>query len=160
MLSFKSTFSTEGPSLFFFFFGFLCGSVCKESACYGRDLGSVPGLGKSPGEGKSYPLQYSDLENSMDCIVHGTWLSDYHFHFVADTTTIALSTYSHGIFVFSSLIQQVFVRYLLFILFAVYLRDYLNGSWMSAWWLKHGSVPQDSCHLGREINMRQRVIRS
>ena len=34
------------------------------------DLGSIPGLGKSPGEGKGYPLQYSGLENSMDCIVH------------------------------------------------------------------------------------------
>ena len=38
----------------------------KESACNAGDLGSVPGLGASPGEGKCYPLQYSDLENSMD----------------------------------------------------------------------------------------------
>ena len=50
-----------------------------------RDVGSVPGLGRTPGEGKGYPLQYSGLENSMDCIVHGTaksWtgLSDFHFH--------------------------------------------------------------------------------
>ena len=35
------------------------------------DLGSIPGLGRSPGEGKGYPLRYSGLENSMDCIVHG-----------------------------------------------------------------------------------------
>ena len=35
------------------------------------DLGLIPGLGRSPGEGKGYPLQYSGLENSMDCIVHG-----------------------------------------------------------------------------------------
>ena len=35
------------------------------------DLGSIPGLGRSPGEGKGYPLQYSGLENSMDCIGHG-----------------------------------------------------------------------------------------
>ena len=35
------------------------------------DLGSIPGLGRSPGEGKGYPLQGSGLENSMDCIVHG-----------------------------------------------------------------------------------------
>ena len=40
------------------------------------DLGSVPGLGRSPGEGNSYPLQYSGLENSMDCIVHGVTESD------------------------------------------------------------------------------------
>ena len=43
----------------------------------------IPGLGRSPGEGKGYPLQYSGLENSMDCIVHGvtkswTRLSDFH----------------------------------------------------------------------------------
>ena len=48
------------------------------------DLGSIPGLGRSPGEGKGYPLQYSGLENSMDCIVHGvtksqTQLSNFHF---------------------------------------------------------------------------------
>ena len=35
------------------------------------DLGSIPGLGRSPGEGKGYPLQYFGVENSMDCIVHG-----------------------------------------------------------------------------------------
>ena len=44
---------------------------CKESCCNVGDLGLSPGLGKSPGEGKVYPLQYSALENSMDCIVHG-----------------------------------------------------------------------------------------
>ena len=49
-------------------------------------LGSIPGLGRFPGEGKGYPLQYSSLENSMDCIVHGveksrTQLSKFHFHF-------------------------------------------------------------------------------
>ena len=45
---------------------FPCGSVGKESACNAGDLGSIPGLGRSPGEGKRYPLQYSGLENSMD----------------------------------------------------------------------------------------------
>ena len=48
------------------FLGFPCDSTGKESACYAGDLGSIPGLGRSPGEGKGYPLQYSDLENSMD----------------------------------------------------------------------------------------------
>ena len=43
----------------------------KESTCNAGDPSSIPGLGKSPGEGKGYPLQYSGLENSMDCIVHG-----------------------------------------------------------------------------------------
>ena len=51
--------------------GFHCGSAGKESTCNEQDLGSIPGLGRSPGEGKSYPLQYSGLENSTDCIVHG-----------------------------------------------------------------------------------------
>ena len=46
--------------------GFSCGSDGKESACNARDPGSVPGLGRSPGEGNGYPLQYSCLENAMD----------------------------------------------------------------------------------------------
>ena len=51
--------------------GFPCGSAGKESIYKAGDLGSIPGLGRSPEEGKGYPLQYSGLENSMDCIVHG-----------------------------------------------------------------------------------------
>ena len=47
----------------------ICGSAGEESACNEGDLDSVSGLGRSPGERKSYPLQYSGLENSMDCIV-------------------------------------------------------------------------------------------
>ena len=47
------------------------GSAGKQPACNTGDLGSIPGSGRSPGEGKGYPLQYSGLENSMDCIVHG-----------------------------------------------------------------------------------------
>ena len=47
------------------------GSAGKESACNAGDLGSIPGMGKSPAEGNGYPLQYSGLENSMDRIVHG-----------------------------------------------------------------------------------------
>ena len=59
------------------------GSAGKESACNVGDLGSILGLGRSPGEGNGYPLQYSGLENSVDCIVHGvaksqTWLSNFH----------------------------------------------------------------------------------
>ena len=47
------------------------GSDGKTSVYSAGDLGSSPGLGRSPGEGKGYPLQYSGLENSVDCIVHG-----------------------------------------------------------------------------------------
>ena len=54
------------------FLGFPGGSDGKESACSAGDLGSIPGLGRSPGEGKGYPLQYSGPEKSMDCIVHGS----------------------------------------------------------------------------------------
>ena len=53
-----------------------CGSDGKESACNAGDLGSIPGLGRSSGEGKGYPFQYSGLENSMDCIVHEVAESD------------------------------------------------------------------------------------
>ena len=49
--------------------GFPCGSTGKESTCNVGDQCLIPGLGRSPGEGKGYPLQYSGLENSMDCIV-------------------------------------------------------------------------------------------
>ena len=66
------------------FLGFPCGSVGKGSACNAGDLASIPGLERSPEEGKVYPFQYSVLENSKDCIVHGvaksqTWLSNFHF---------------------------------------------------------------------------------
>ena len=63
------------------------GSADKESACNKGNQGSVPGLGRSVGEGKGYPLQYSGLENSMDCIVQGvakswTRLSNFHSLFI------------------------------------------------------------------------------
>ena len=59
--------------------GFLCGSTGKESACNAGDLSSIPGLERSPGEGKGYPLQYSGLENSTDCTVHEVEKSQKHF---------------------------------------------------------------------------------
>ena len=71
------------------FLGFLCGSTGKESACNAGDLGSILGLGRSPGKGKGYPLQYSGLENSTDYTLHGVTESDkteqlslsgFHFH--------------------------------------------------------------------------------
>ena len=68
------------------FFGFPCASAGKESTCNVGHLGSIPGLGRSPREGKGYLPQYSGLENSMDCIVHGVAKSqtqphNFHFHF-------------------------------------------------------------------------------
>ena len=69
--------------------GFPGGSAGKESPCNAGDLGSIPGLGRSSGEGKGYPLQYCGQENSMDYKVHGvtksqTWLSEFHFHFAPE----------------------------------------------------------------------------
>ena len=64
--------------------GFPGDSDGKESACNAGDLGSIAGLGRSPGEGSGYPPQYSGLENSMDCIVHGvakSWSGPSNFHF-------------------------------------------------------------------------------
>ena len=66
-------------------------SAGKESICNAGDLGSIPALGRSPGENKGYPLQYSGLENSMDCtysswgrrqsdMTEGLALSPFHFH--------------------------------------------------------------------------------
>ena len=56
--------------------GFRDSSVGKESACAAGDPGLILGSGRSPGEGKVYPLQYSGLENSMDCTVQGATESD------------------------------------------------------------------------------------
>ena len=70
------------------FAGFPCGSAGKESSCNVGGLGLTPGLGRSPGEGKDYPLHCCGLENPMDCRVHGIKksqdtterLSLFHFH--------------------------------------------------------------------------------
>ena len=81
---------------------FPCGSAGKEFTCNVGDLGSIPGLGRSPGEGKGYPLQYSGLEKSLDYIVHGgaksrTRLSDFHFHFHARLAELDVFNYfSHS----------------------------------------------------------------
>ena len=84
------------------FLGFPCGSAAKESACNVGDLGSIPGLERSPGEGKGHSLQYPGLEDSMDCIVHGvsksrTRLSDFHlscFRAFAHTVSRAQSLFT------------------------------------------------------------------
>ena len=85
------------------FLHFPCGSAGKESTLNVEDLGLIPGLGRSPGEGIGYPLQYSGLENSMDCIVHGvakswTRLSDFHFSLHIKITVKCLSHINHFFF--------------------------------------------------------------
>ena len=79
------------------FLGFSVAQLVKNLPAMWGDLGLIPGLGRSPGEGKGYPLQYSGLENSKDCIVHGvtksqTQLSDFQFHFPVTLTECL----SHG----------------------------------------------------------------
>ena len=78
--------------------GFPDRSVGKESTCNAGDPGSIPGLGRSPGERNGYPLQYSGLENSMDCIVHKVkswrWLSDFHFTFITFKVSPCLMLYA------------------------------------------------------------------
>ena len=64
-------------------FGFPGSSAAKESYCNARDSSSISESGRSPGEGIGYPLHYSGLENSVDCIIHPvpktqTWLSNFH----------------------------------------------------------------------------------
>ena len=75
--------------------GFPDSSGGKESSCNAGNPGSIPGLGRSPGEGMGYPLQYSGLENSMDCMVHGltkswTRLSDFHFDMINPQQTSSM----------------------------------------------------------------------
>ena len=80
--------------------GFPDSSLGKESTCNAGGPGSIPGLGRCPGEGKGYPLQYSGLENSMDCIVDGvakswTQLSNLH-----------LNSAIHAIYFFNIIVCQ------------------------------------------------------
>ena len=80
--------------------GFPGGSACKNSAWSVGDLGSIPGLGRSPEEGKGYPFLYSGLEQSMDNIVLGvakswTWLSGFHFSFSLEISSVLIPAAYH-----------------------------------------------------------------
>ena len=93
--------------LFIVYWGFPSSSVGKESACNEGDLGEIPGLGRSPGEGKGYPLQYSGLEDSMDCVGRGvtkswTRLSDFHFHMPINNVVTVSGEPAQGLSVLSN----------------------------------------------------------
>ena len=82
----------------FFFFNDLIHSVVfpDSSACSAGDPDSVSGLGRSPGEGKGYPVEHSGLEHSMKCIVSGVTKSltrrrDFHFHTLSISTTLGIT---------------------------------------------------------------------
>ena len=93
------------PNLHFFkdIRGFSCGSAGKESACNAGDLGSIPGLERSPGEGNGYPLQYSGLQNSMDYAVNRvaksqTQLIDFHIQGHQSVSSVMSdSLWPHGL---------------------------------------------------------------
>ena len=86
-LHFKAFFPLPSVSM-----GFPCGSAGKESACNVGGLGLIPGLGRSPGEGNGYPLQYSGLENPMDY----TGLSDFQY---ANTPKLLLLIIINSLFI-------------------------------------------------------------
>ena len=91
------------------FLGFPCSSAGKESACNEADLGLIPGLGRSLGEGKGYPLQYSGLENSMDCIFHRVakrWTQLSHFHFQCEHTQCKSSKYIYGTYRTTKIVEK------------------------------------------------------
>ena len=118
------------------------GSDGKVSAYNAGDPGSIPGLGRSPGEGNDNPLQYSGLENSMDCIVHGvakswTGLSDFHFRFPERIDADCLRKETNGSTGKTESKETVFLPFpctlgarveLLFWLDSLPLRSWLKGS--------------------------------
>ena len=75
------------------FLGFPCGSAGKESTCNAGDLGLIPGLAISPGEGKGYPLQYSGLEKSMDYVVCGVTKNQMRLSLSLSTFQLFPSSY-------------------------------------------------------------------
>ena len=116
--------------------GYPCGSTGKEYACNMLDLGSIPGLERSPGEGKGYPFQYSGLENSMDCIVHGvaknqTWLSNFHFHLLL----CQLQTFPLIVSILVYFWMNVCVcLYVIYIKHVFYISEINNMNWLTWLW--------------------------
>ena len=84
-----------------------------SSACNEGDLDLTPGLGRSPGEGKGYPLQYSGLENSMDCIIHGVPKSYWEFLLSVRTETTHVNM--------SQLLQEILFYFYFFTLIFILL---------------------------------------
>ena len=104
------------------FLGIPCGSAGKEYVCNAKDLGLIRGLIRSPGEGKDYPLHYSGLSNSMDCIAHGvtkslTWLSDFLslwaiWTFVGKVMSLLFNTLSRFVIAFIPKSKRLLISWL------------------------------------------------
>ena len=86
--------------------GFPSVSAGKDATCSAGDLGSIPGLGRSPGEGKGYPLYYPGLENSMDCSVPGSSAYGIFQARVLEWGAIAFSTTDLGLGEFRELVMD------------------------------------------------------
>ena len=84
------------------YLGLPCSSAGKESACNAEDLDSIPELGRSPGEGKGFPVQYSGLENSLDSIVYGSqrvghdWVNFISYHNKIFVKIIMITRHFHA----------------------------------------------------------------
>ena len=154
--------------------GFPGSSAGKDSACKTGDLGSILGLGRSPGEGKGYPLQYPRLENSVDCIVHGVsksrkWLSDFHLTTWLDLINsmyvsipmsqfIAFPPFSLGIHIFdlyicvsiSALQIRSSIPFFLDSTYTIFIfiKKYTNNKMLERMWEKTESF----CTVGRNVN--------
>ena len=102
------------PLVTLLYYSFPCGSAGKESPCNSGDLSLIPGLGRSPREGKGYPIQYSGLKNSTKCIVRGvtkswTLLSDFHFHYCSSKSLLFSSMVSFSCLSFVSLSIRIYI---------------------------------------------------
>ena len=123
-----------------FLLGFPCGSAGKESACNEGDMGSIPGLGRTPREGKGCPLQYSGLENSMDCIVHGVAESDRTERLSLHFSSFLLfhEHFYHLHTSYSSLLLPSFIYFLLLtalLRYNLYTVELTRYKWSIQWFL-------------------------
>ena len=134
------------------FLGFPCGSAGKEFACNVGDIGSIPGLGRSPGEGKGYPFPYSGLENSIDYIVHGvvkswTQLSNFHFPFHACRSRgLSISVWPISSKPLTERAWQFLPEYELSD-DGCFLARSLPVSWIASWFLPNGTDVPDQINL-------------
>ena len=133
--------------------GFPDSSVGKESTRNAGDPGLIPESGRSPGDWKSYPLQYSGLENSMGCIVHGvtksqTWLSEFHFYFFQWKWGVEIHVF------FQELVSYVYVFWAALDLHC-YTREFSGcGEWKAALQLQGAGFSQQRLHLLRTMGSR------